>query len=86
MQQSGVSGFEAGTWFGVLSPAGTPAEVLEKLSRTLNQVLEEPELRDTLASQGAEVQGGTSKEFADFFSTEYEKWGKVVKAAGIVAN
>jgi tripartite-type tricarboxylate transporter receptor subunit TctC len=86
MQQAGVEGFEAGTWFGVLAPAGTPAPTVAKLSATLNAVLKEAEVRDTLASQGAEVRGGTPAEFAEFFRTEYEKWGKVVKAAGVVAN
>ena len=52
----------------------------------LNEVLKDADLRDTLASQGAEVRGGSAKEFADFFHAEYEKWGKVVKAAGVVAN
>ena len=86
MQQAGVEGFEAGTWFGVLAPAGTPEPIVAKLSATINEVLKEAEVRDTLASQGAEVKGGTPAEFAKFFHAEYEKWGKVVKAAGVVAN
>ena len=86
MQQAGVEGFAAGTWFGVLAPAGTPAPVIDKLSKSINTVLKEAELRDTLASQGAEVRGGTPKQFAAFFHSEYDKWGKVVKAAGVVAN
>lgn len=86
MQQAGVEGFEAGTWFGVLAPAGTPSPIVEKLSDAINAVLTEAELRDTLASQGAEVRGGTAKQFADFFHAEYDKWGKIVKAAGVVAN
>ncbi len=86
MQEAGIVGFEAGTWFGVLAPAGTPAGVVDKLSQAINASLTEPELRDTLASQGAEVRGGSPKEFADFFAAEYDKWGRVVKAAGIVAN
>ena len=86
MQQAGVEGFEAGTWFGVLAPAGTPEPIVAKLSATTNEVLKEAEVRDTLASQGAEVKGGTPAEFTRFFHAEYEKWGKVVKAAGVVAN
>jgi tripartite-type tricarboxylate transporter receptor subunit TctC len=86
MQEAGIVGFEAGTWFGVLAPAGTPAAIIDRLSQAVNASLTEPELRDTLASQGAEVRGGSPGEFADFFAAEYEKWGKVVKAAGITAN
>lgn len=86
MQEAGVEGFEAGTWFGVLAPAGTPSPIVQTLSKAINAVLTEAQLKDTVASQGAEVRGGTPKQFADFFDAEYDKWGKIVKAAGIVAN
>lgn len=86
MQQAGVTGFEAGTWFGVLAPAGTPRPVIEQLSKALNATLEEKELREILASQGAVVRGGTPAEFNTFFLSEYDKWGKIVKAAGVKAD
>jgi tripartite-type tricarboxylate transporter receptor subunit TctC len=86
MQQAGVGGFEAGTWFGVLAPAGTPAPVIESLSKAINASLEEKELRDTLASQGATVRGGTPEQFNRFFLAEYDKWGKIVKSAGVTAE
>lgn len=86
MQQSGVTGFEAGTWFGVLAPAGLPAPLVEQLSTALNAVLQEKNLRDTLASQGAVVRGGTPAQFNSFFLAEYDKWGKIVKAAGVTAD
>ena len=86
MQQAGVTGFEAGTWFGVLAPAGTPAPVIDRLSKELNLVLEEKGLRETLASQGAVVRGGTPAQFNTFFLAEYDKWGKIVKAAGVTAD
>lgn len=86
MQQAGVTGFEAGTWFGVLAPAGTPKPVIDQLSRALNATLEEKELRDILASQGAVVRGGSPAEFNSFFLSEYDKWGKIVKAAGVTAE
>jgi tripartite-type tricarboxylate transporter receptor subunit TctC len=86
MQQAGVGGFEAGTWFGVLAPAGTPAPVIESLSNAINASLEEKELRDTLASQGATVRGGTPEQFNRFFLAEYDKWGKIVKSAGVTAE
>lgn len=86
MQQAGVTGFEAGTWFGVLAPAGTPKPVIDQLSKALNATLEEKELRDILASQGAVVRGGSPAEFNSFFLSEYDKWGKIVKAAGVRAD
>jgi tripartite-type tricarboxylate transporter receptor subunit TctC len=86
MQQSGVTGFEAGTWFGVLAPAGLPAPLVEQLSTALNAVLQEKNLRDTLASQGAVVRGGSPAQFNTFFLAEYDKWGKIVKTAGVTAD
>jgi tripartite-type tricarboxylate transporter receptor subunit TctC len=86
MEQAGVAGFEAGTWFGVLAPAGTPKPVLDQLSKALNEVLKEKELRDTLAAQGAVVRGGTPAQFSTFFLSEYDKWGKIVKSAGVTAD
>jgi tripartite-type tricarboxylate transporter receptor subunit TctC len=86
MEQAGVAGFDAGTWFGLLAPGGTPRNVIEQLSHTMNAVLQESELRDTLASQGAVVRGGTPAQFERFFLAEYDKWGGIVKAAGIKAQ
>ena len=86
MEQAGVAGFEAGTWFGVLAPAGTPKPLIVQLSRAINAVLEEKGLRATLAAQGAIVRGGTPAQFSSFFLSEYDKWGKIVKAAGITAD
>jgi tripartite-type tricarboxylate transporter receptor subunit TctC len=86
MQQAGVSGFEAGTWFGLLAPAGIDKKILAQLSKAMNEVLTEKELRDTLASQGAIVRGGTPEQFSKFFLAEYQKWGTIVKAAGVTAE
>ncbi|RZJ14441.1 MAG: tripartite tricarboxylate transporter substrate binding protein, partial [Haliea sp.] len=83
---AGVAGFEAGTWFGVLAPAGTPRPLIDQLSKAMNSVLEEKGLRDTLASQGAIVRGGSPADFNTFFLAEYDKWGKIVKAAGVTAD
>jgi tripartite-type tricarboxylate transporter receptor subunit TctC len=86
MQQAGVSGFEAGTWFGMLAPAGIDKKILAQLSKAMNEVLTEKELRETLASQGAVVRGGTPEQFSKFFLAEYQKWGAIVKAAGVTAD
>ncbi|MDB5823829.1 MAG: hypothetical protein JWR21_2533 [Herminiimonas sp.] len=86
MQEAGVAGFEAGTWFGLLAPAGTSKPIVDQLSKTMNEVLTEKELRDTLASQGAVVRGGTPAQFSQFFLAEYQKWGKIVKAAGVTVE
>jgi tripartite-type tricarboxylate transporter receptor subunit TctC len=86
MDQAGLPGLEAGTWFGVLAPAGIPAPVLDQLSKSLNAVLADKELRDILESQGATVRGGSPQEFNRFFLAEYDKWGKLVKRANITTD
>ncbi len=86
MQQAGVAGFEAGTWFGLLAPAGTPRAVIDKLSAAVNAALGEKELQETLASQGASVRGGTPEQFRSYFLAEYDKWGRIVKSAGVTAD
>lgn len=86
MAQAGVKDFEASTWFGLLAPAGTDKQVVAKLSSALDEVLQQPDIRKTLTSQGAVVRGGTPGEFRTFFLSEYERWGKVVKSAGVKAE
>jgi tripartite-type tricarboxylate transporter receptor subunit TctC len=86
MVEAGVKDVDASTWFGVLAPAGIDPQIVSQLSAALDDVLQQPELRKTLASQGAIVRGGTPEDFRRFFLSEYTRWGKVVKAAGIKAD
>lgn len=83
MAEAGVSGFAAGTWFGVLAPAGTNKKIIDKLNAEVNAGLGDQEIRNTLASQGADIRGGTPKEFANFFADEFQKMGTLVKTAGV---
>jgi tripartite-type tricarboxylate transporter receptor subunit TctC len=86
MQEAGVTGFDAGTWFGVLAPAGTPKNVVDILSKALDATLAKPEFREALAAQGALVAGGTPQQFGQFFRSEMDKWGAIVRAAKIKAE
>lgn len=86
MREAGVKDFDAGTWFGMLAPAGTPRSIIDQVSKAVNEALQEKEVREMLESQGAVVRGGTPEDFNKFFLAEYAKWGKVVKAAGITAQ
>lgn len=86
MQEAGVKGFEAGTWFGVLAPAGTSRQIIDRLNKALNASLEEQELRDTLASQGAIVRGGTPEQFGAFFMDEFRKSGALVRKIGVTVD
>lgn len=82
LTESGLSGYEASSWFGMLAPAGTPPEIVEKLNAAIVKALQSPEVRDRLASQGAEPASLTPAEFARFIDAEIAKWAKVVKASG----
>ncbi len=84
--EAGVPGFEASTWHGVLVPAGTPATIIEKLNAEINRALQLPDVRERLAALGAEIIGGTPKEFADHVQREIPKWAKVIKDLGVQAN
>ena len=86
MQQAGVRDFDGGTWFGLLAPAGLPAPILQQLSNEVNEFLKEREARESLTSQGAVLKGGSPAEFRQFFLSEYEKWGRIVRLAGVRAD
>jgi tripartite-type tricarboxylate transporter receptor subunit TctC len=80
--EAGVPGFEATTWHGVVVPAATPAAVVTRLNQEINSALSEKDLKDRLASLGAEISIGTPRQFADYIARETPKWAKVVKDSG----
>jgi tripartite-type tricarboxylate transporter receptor subunit TctC len=81
--EAGVPGFEAFTWHGVLVPAGTPTAIIDRLNAEINRMLQMPDVRERLGTLGAEIIGGTPKEFADHIRREIPKWAKVIKDAGV---
>jgi tripartite-type tricarboxylate transporter receptor subunit TctC len=83
MIEAGVEGYSAGIWMGMLAPAGTPREIVEKLSRAANDAVKSPEVLALLAAQGVDPLGGSPEEFARFIDVELKKWAGVVKDAGI---
>ncbi len=84
--EAGVPGFDAATWLGIVAPARTPAERVERLSEELTRVVRLPEVRDRIVELGAEPAGGTPAELDAFARAEAEKWGRVVREAGITAG
>ena len=80
--ESGLPGFEASSWFGVFAPAGTPKDIVDKLSQTIAKAVHTAEFKERLAAQGAEGVGNTSEQFAAHIKTEIDKWARVVKASG----
>jgi len=84
--ESGVAGYEVVQWNGFFAPARTPRAIVVKLNRAIDQILAQPEIRDRLANEGAEVAGGSTERFGAFVAAEYAKWGKVIHASNIRAN
>ncbi|MEO5699665.1 MAG: tripartite tricarboxylate transporter substrate binding protein, partial [Casimicrobiaceae bacterium] len=76
------TGFELEAWFGFWAPTGTPPDVVKRINTEVNAMLNDPEFRAKLASDGSEVIGGTPEAFAAYIKTEMVKWEKVVKDSG----
>jgi tripartite-type tricarboxylate transporter receptor subunit TctC len=81
--ESGVRGFEAGTWYALLAPVGTPRDIVGRLNRAVVQIVQLADVREKLAAQGAEPMTGTHEEAGEFVRTEITRWAKVVRAARI---
>lgn len=84
--ESGVPGFEASTWHGMVAVAGTPRAVQAKLNSEVNAVLKDPQVNKFLVGQGAIVRGGTAEQFAAHIKAEIPKWAKVIKDSGARAD
>jgi tripartite-type tricarboxylate transporter receptor subunit TctC len=80
--ESGMAGFETGSWQGIVAPAGTPPEVVRKMHTTVMQILGTPEMKDRLDKAGAEVRAMSPEEFGGFIRSERDRWAKVVKESG----
>jgi len=86
LAESGLPGFDAAAWQGIVVPTGTPAEIVQKLNTEVNKALAHPDLRARLAAQGAEILGGTPAEYAAHLRTEMPRWAKAVKDSGAKAE
>jgi tripartite-type tricarboxylate transporter receptor subunit TctC len=75
--ESGVPGYQADAWYGLVAPAKTPAEIVARLNRELVAILKAGDVRDKLASQGADVIGSTPAQFAQVMKSDIEKWARV---------
>ena len=84
--ESGLPGYEAGSWYGMLAPAHTPKAVLAKLSAENATALSSPEVREKLKAQGVDPVGNTPEQFAVYIKQEIVKWAKVMQAANIKAE
>ena len=81
--ESGLPGYEAVGWFGLLAPAATPKPIVAKLSHDANRVLSERDVCERMQALGAEPAGNTPEDFARFIRADQAKWSKLMKEAGI---
>ena len=83
LAEAGLPGYEAGSWYGILAPAGTPGAIVARLNAEINQAVRQPEVRERLAAEGAETLGGTPEEFASHIKAQLARMGKLMREAGI---
>jgi tripartite-type tricarboxylate transporter receptor subunit TctC len=86
LDEQGLKGFDTATWYGVAAPAATPAAIVAKLNADIVRIIKLPEVRDRLASEGADVVGDSPEALTAFVKAEIAKWSKVVKQSGVKAE
>ncbi|HEX5093447.1 MAG TPA: tripartite tricarboxylate transporter substrate binding protein [Burkholderiales bacterium] len=86
MKEAGVSGVEVSVWYGVLAPAATPPEVVQKLAESIIRATRDPETRKRLIDQGATPVGSTPEEFSKMLRADVARWAEVVKISGARAE
>ena len=77
-----LPGYEASAWYGIAAPAGTPADIVERLNQALNAAFADPRMKARIAELGGTPLPGSPADFAKFFASETEKWARVVKLSG----
>ena len=83
MVEQGVPDFVSGTWAGIIAPAGTPKEIVDRVAAEAKKALADPAMKQKLAEQGIVAVGNTPDEYRAFVAGEIARWAKVIKDAGI---
>ena len=86
LSEAGVAGYDMSTWYGLIGPAGMPADIVQRLNREMNAVLQDPQVRSKLIAQGVDPVGGTPEEFGKFIQKETKAWAALLKTIKIDAN
>lgn len=86
VSESGIPGFSASSWYGLLGPAGMPAEVVRKINAEINAITAAPDFKERLTKDGADPLRATPEEFAKVIRDDVQMWAKVVKERGIKAD
>ncbi len=81
--ESGYPGYESNSWQGIVTRSGTPQAIVARLNSEAVKVLQMPEVRNPIAAQGNDIAAGSPGEFSAYIRSEMEKWGKVIRAAGV---
>jgi tripartite-type tricarboxylate transporter receptor subunit TctC len=84
--EAGLPNFDVTTWYGILTPAGAPRAVVERLNRELVSIMNSADMKQKLARQGTDVRTSTPEEFAAYLKEEIAKWGEVIRKAGLHAS
>lgn len=86
LAEAGVPGFESYNWQGIVAPAGTPDEIVQKLNRAFNDILQKPHVKKAFDETGGQIAGGTPEQFASFIESETKKWAELIKSANITVD
>jgi tripartite-type tricarboxylate transporter receptor subunit TctC len=86
VDEAGVPGYDVGVWFGVLTVAGTPRDVVQRLNTEMVKILTSPEIKERFGKMGVEVVAGSPDQFSAYLKSEVARWAKVVRDAGIKAD
>jgi tripartite-type tricarboxylate transporter receptor subunit TctC len=83
LAEAGVPGYDVEVWFGVVAPAATPRDVVARLNAEIQRILALPDVKERFARVGVHTIGGSPEQFAAYLQEQAEKWGKVVREAGV---
>lgn len=86
LDEAGVKGYELANWMGVFAPAGTPRAIIERLNAAINTATQRPELKERLLDQGTEPLSGTPEDLAAYLRRELDKYGRIIREAGLKAE
>jgi tripartite-type tricarboxylate transporter receptor subunit TctC len=83
LAESGLPGYESAVWMGLLAPAGTPREIVQKISAAVKTIVDSPDVKAQLRVQGLDTVGSTPEEFGKWLSTDIDRYAKVIRDAKI---
>lgn len=86
VSESGLAGYEAMPWLGLVAPAGTPAPVVDRIYKEVHKILQEPDVRERFKGWGLDIVGNSPAEFSSFIRRDVDQWTKVIRGAGIKAD